>query len=54
MSNPSDLKYSTSHEWVRLDGDIAGFPHLSDSFSLPRTFHNQSNAAGSCAVLNAQ
>ena len=23
MSNPSDLKYSTSHEWVRLDGDIA-------------------------------
>jgi glycine cleavage system H protein len=23
MSIPTDLKYSTSHEWVRLEGDIA-------------------------------
>jgi glycine cleavage system H protein len=23
MSNPSDLRYATSHEWVKLDGDIA-------------------------------
>jgi glycine cleavage system H protein len=23
MSIPADLKYSTSHEWVRLDGDVA-------------------------------
>ena len=23
MSSPADLKYSKSHEWVRLDGDVA-------------------------------
>ena len=23
MSNPSDLRYTTSHEWVRLEGDVA-------------------------------
>ena len=23
MNNPADLRYATSHEWVRLDGDIA-------------------------------
>lgn len=23
MNNPSDLKYTKSHEWVRLEGDIA-------------------------------
>lgn len=23
MSNPTDLRYAKSHEWVRLDGDIA-------------------------------
>lgn len=23
MNNPSDLKYTKSHEWIRLDGDIA-------------------------------
>ncbi|MEO5714184.1 MAG: glycine cleavage system protein GcvH [Luteolibacter sp.] len=23
MSTPADLRYATSHEWVRLDGDIA-------------------------------
>lgn len=23
MNNPTDLRYATSHEWVRLDGDIA-------------------------------
>lgn len=23
MSSPADLKYSKSHEWVRVDGDIA-------------------------------
>jgi glycine cleavage system H protein len=23
MSNPQDLKYSKSHEWVRIDGDTA-------------------------------
>ena len=23
MSIPADLKYTTSHEWVRLDGDVA-------------------------------
>jgi glycine cleavage system H protein len=23
MSNPKDLRYSESHEWVRLDGDLA-------------------------------
>jgi glycine cleavage system H protein len=23
MSNPSDLKYTESHEWVRIDGDTA-------------------------------
>ncbi len=23
MSAPSDLKYSSSHEWLRVDGDIA-------------------------------
>lgn len=23
MSNPSDLRYATSHEWVKLDGDVA-------------------------------
>ncbi len=22
MSSPSDLKYSASHEWLRLDGDV--------------------------------
>ncbi|MCI0702469.1 MAG: glycine cleavage system protein GcvH [Planctomycetia bacterium] len=22
MSNPSDLRYATSHEWAKLDGDI--------------------------------
>lgn len=25
MSTPEDLKYTTEHEWVRLDGDIATF-----------------------------
>jgi glycine cleavage system H protein len=23
MSNPQDLKYSKSHEWVRIEGDLA-------------------------------
>ena len=23
MNNPTDLRYATSHEWVRLDGEIA-------------------------------
>lgn len=23
MNTPADLRYATSHEWVRLDGDIA-------------------------------
>lgn len=23
MSNPTDLRYATSHEWVKLDGDVA-------------------------------
>lgn len=23
MSNPSNLRYATSHEWVKLDGDVA-------------------------------
>jgi glycine cleavage system H protein len=23
MNNPTDLRYATSHEWVRLEGDIA-------------------------------
>ncbi len=23
MSSPADLKYSKSHEWVRVDGDVA-------------------------------
>jgi glycine cleavage system H protein len=23
MSSPTDLRYATSHEWVRLEGDIA-------------------------------
>ena len=23
MSSPADLRYATSHEWVRLEGDIA-------------------------------
>ncbi len=23
MNNPTDLRYATSHEWVRLDGDFA-------------------------------
>ena len=23
MDNPSDLKYTPSHEWVHLDGDVA-------------------------------
>jgi glycine cleavage system H protein len=23
MNNPTDLRYAASHEWVRLDGDIA-------------------------------
>ncbi len=23
MSNPTDLRYATSHEWVNLDGDVA-------------------------------
>lgn len=23
MNNPSDLRYATSHEWVKLDGDVA-------------------------------
>jgi len=23
MSNPTDLRYATSHEWVKLDGDTA-------------------------------
>ena len=23
MSNPTDLRYATSHEWVKLDGEIA-------------------------------
>lgn len=23
MNNPPDLRYATSHEWVRLDGEIA-------------------------------
>jgi len=23
MNNPADLRYASSHEWVRLDGDIA-------------------------------
>jgi glycine cleavage system H protein len=22
MSNPSDLRYATTHEWARLDGDV--------------------------------
>ncbi len=25
MSNPRDLKYTKSHEWVRIDGDMAVF-----------------------------
>ncbi len=25
MSNPRDLKYTKSHEWVRIDGDTAVF-----------------------------
>lgn len=25
MSNPRDLKYTKSHEWVRIDGDVAVF-----------------------------
>ena len=23
MSNPTDLRYTASHEWVRVDGDVA-------------------------------
>ena len=23
MSNPADLKYTESHEWVRIEGDVA-------------------------------
>ena len=23
MTNPSDLKYTESHEWVRVEGDVA-------------------------------
>ena len=23
MQNPTDLRYATSHEWVKLDGDVA-------------------------------
>jgi len=25
MNTPEDLKYTTEHEWVRLDGDVATF-----------------------------
>jgi glycine cleavage system H protein len=25
MSSPSDLRYTKTHEWVRLDGDVATF-----------------------------
>ena len=36
MSNPSDLKYTESHEWVRIDGDTATIgitAHAAESLS---------------------
>ncbi len=36
MSNPSDLKYTESHEWVRVDGDTATIgitKHAAESLS---------------------
>ncbi len=36
MSNPTDLKYTASHEWARLEGDIATLgitAHAAESLS---------------------
>ena len=36
MSSPSDLKYTSSHEWVRIEGDVATLgitQHAAESLS---------------------
>lgn len=36
MSSPADLKYTTSHEWVRVEGDVATLgitAHAAESLS---------------------
>jgi glycine cleavage system H protein len=36
MSNPTDLQYTESHEWVRIDGDVATIgitAHAAESLS---------------------